>query len=288
MCCWRSRLPSLLGARQRAHDVAARSTLRTATTSAIVLSEFRSDFTFASAVSLDRAEPGYTYLAATEASTGPRSISIDASNAGRWVAAVRSESGRCFAVVLGSGGQVDLEPDSCAASDIDTAAPAGPGRYSGDKVHDGTTGAVTAGMCLEVVSGGFVEQQPCSSIQRPIRIYTRPDGLSTISSIDGNCFGTEGPHMAAGIVDKLCVESVDQLWTIVPAAGGLVQFKNAETGWCMDVYGDSSAAGARLIQWGYGTSPNGTCKPVDSPNNQTFSSGERPTGAASLVACRGE
>ncbi len=265
--------PTLLGARSRAWDLAARASVRTSATTAVILSEFRSDFTLASPAALRSAEPGVTFVGASEASSGPKVVSVDATSPRRWVAVARSNSGSCFAVVLGGGGQTLLDSTPCAAADIDTAAPGAPGEYTGTQVFQGAAGAVTPGMCLEVVAGGFVEQQPCSVTQGAIRVHTRSDGYSTVSSIDGNCFGTEGAWVAALVVDKRCVESIDQLWTVVPAVGGLVQFKNAETGWCMDVYGYSSAAGARIIQWGGGSSPNGTCKTTTSANNQTFSLG---------------
>ncbi len=266
--------PSLLGARERAWDASARSSLRTAASNAIIASDFRSDFTLASVSSLTAAEPSLTYVAAGETSTGPKIVSVDATSSGRWAAAVMSESGTCFSVVVGPHGQVSPEADECAASLITDSPPGPPATpYSGTQTYAGWAEAVTTGMCLEVI-GGFVEQQPCSQAQADIRIHTRDDGYSTVSITDGRCFGTEGPFVAARVSEEECDETPDQLWLIIEAIGGRVQLKNAETGWCMDIYGNSSSAGARLIQWGYGSSPNGTCKPSDQKNNQTFYLGQ--------------
>eukprot|EP00095_Tigriopus_kingsejongensis_P008883 maker-scaffold11492_size2010-snap-gene-0.2 protein:Tk08883 transcript:maker-scaffold11492_size2010-snap-gene-0.2-mRNA-1 annotation:"nucleoside diphosphate kinase" len=197
-----------------------------------------------------------------------------------------SESGTCFSVVVGPHGQVSPEADECAASLITDPPPGRPATpYSGTQTYAGWAEAVTTGMCLEVI-GGFVEQQPCSQAQADIRIHTRDESYSTVSITDGRCFGTEGPFVAARVSEEECDETPDQLWLIIEAIGGRVQLKNAETGWCMDIYGDSSSAGARLIQWGYGSSPNGTCKPSDQKNNQTFYLGHLSIVSRTLVICK--
>ncbi len=125
--------PSLIGARRRAQDASARSSLRSTATTAIMLSEFRSDFSLATPAALALAEPAVTYVAATEPSTGPKVVSVDASANGRWAAVVMSVSGTCFATVVEAGCEVTVESNSCVAADVDAdvpdppAAPATPG-----------------------------------------------------------------------------------------------------------------------------------------------------------------
>lgn len=266
-------LPTLLGARTRSQDVVASNSLRTASTAGIATSDFRSNFVLASAAELTRFEPSLSYVDGSVPSTGPNTVSVDSSGSDRWVAVVRSDSGTCFAVVIGTAGQQRIEADSCAAADVTALPPVPPTRIL---THSGSVTATTNGMCLETV-GGFLEQQPCSSSQDALTIETRPDGYSTLSLTDGFCFGTAAPKIAARLVEELCEDADDQLWTIIPAYGETVQFKNKETGYCMDVYGYSSSAGAHIIQWGYGSPPNATCKPTTSPNNHNFGLGERVT-----------
>lgn len=262
-------LPTFLGARTRAWDANAASALRTALTAGIETSDIRSDFTQASEVNLSGYEPSLQYVDASTPSTAPNIVSVDASARDRWVAVVRSDSGSCFAVVAGPYGQTRTEGSSCAAAGVDLDPPQ---QFIRGVTHRGAVTAVTPGMCLEVI-GGFVEQQPCSSSQPSLTITTLGNGYSTLSLADGTCFGTTAPERAARVADEVCEESDDQLWTIVPAVNDTVQFKNKETGYCLDVYGYSSSAGARLIQWGYGDPPDATCKPTTEPNNHNFGFG---------------
>ena len=108
-------VPSLLGARTRADDAAAKTNLDTAATAAAIIIEFGSDFGAASSDALTNAEPSLSYVAASVESTGPNEISIDASAGGNWTAAVRSNSGTCFAIEMGTDGQTVFESASCAA-----------------------------------------------------------------------------------------------------------------------------------------------------------------------------
>lgn len=262
-------IPTFLGARTSAHDLDAKASLRTAFVAGLTISDFRSDFRSAADDDLSPYEPSLAFVDEMTPSTGPKVISIDASASDRWVAVARSESGTCFAVVVGPFGQTGAEPSSCVASDVTVPPPAPSFR---EVVHTGPVTAVTAGMCLEVVEG-FLEQQPCSATQAPLMIETGPDGYSTLSLSDGSCFGTTGPVKAAQVIEEICEESDDQLWTVIPSYDGTVQFKNKETGYCLDVYGASASPGADLIQWGYGDPPNGTCKPTTSANNHNFGYG---------------
>ncbi len=129
--------PAFLGARERVWDISAQSSLRTAMSSAILASDFRSDFTLASPASLGAIEPGLSFVAAGEKSTGPKVVSVDSSGRGRWAAAILSNSGACFAVVIGVGGQIFPDADTCAASEVGEDAP-GP-NWSGDDSSSGST-----------------------------------------------------------------------------------------------------------------------------------------------------
>lgn len=115
--------PTLLGARERVWDLAARSSVRTSMTTAILLSEFRSDFTFASATAMAAAEPGLTFVEATTVSTGPKIVSVDASSASQWVAVARSQSGSCYAVIIERSGQWSGNAEACSADKV-TRSPA--------------------------------------------------------------------------------------------------------------------------------------------------------------------
>lgn len=262
-------VPTVLGGRQRAQDVEARSSLRTATTAAITSSDIRSDFRRATATDLLIVDATLTYVDGSTASTGPGVVSVHAVERDRWVGVVRSDSGTCFAVVIGNGGQTTPTADACAASDVTTPAPTARIEVID---HEGALIADTDGMCLVVV-GGFLEQQPCSGSDPLLVIKTAQDGYSTLSVSNGYCFGTEGPFRAARVLEEACVHSDDQLWEIIPSFEDTVQFRNKETGYCLDVYGASSSAGADLIQWGYGDPPNATCKSTTEANNHNFAFG---------------
>lgn len=262
-------IPTFLRARTSAHDLDAEANLRVALVAGLTTSDFRTDFRSAASNDLASYEPSLVFVNEMMPSTGPQVISIDASASDRWVAVAKSESGTCFALIVGAYGQTGPQPSSCVAGDVTVPAPEPSLR---EVVHTGPVTAVTPGMCLEVV-GGFLEQQPCSGTQAPLLVETGPDGYSTLSLSDGSCFGTTGPVKAARVVDEVCEETDDQLWTVIPSYNGTVQFKNKETGYCLDVYGASSSAGADLIQWGYGDPPNGTCKPTTSANNHNFGYG---------------
>ncbi len=262
-------VPTFLGARTRASDADAESSLRTALTAGIATSDFRSDFRRASEGDLATYEPSLAYVDGATPSDGPGTVSVDATETDRWVAVVRSDSGTCFAVVAGPYGQTRSDADSCAAASV-TLAP--PDLTRSVPVYSGSVTAVTPGMCLEVVDG-LVEQQPCSPTQPTLSIATRSDGYSTLSLTEGACFGTTSPTRHARIADEVCEGTDDQLWLMIPAVGGTVQFKNKETGYCLDVNGYSSAPGASLIQWGFGDPPDATCKSTTSPNNHNFGLG---------------
>ena len=91
-------LPTFLGARARAQDRDAQSSLRNAVTAAKVI--FVDDETYATAddMALAVAEPALEYVPAGDDSTGPHVVSVKAVSSTEWIAAALSDSGACFAI----------------------------------------------------------------------------------------------------------------------------------------------------------------------------------------------
>jgi type IV pilus assembly protein PilA len=87
-------LPTFLGARGRAQDRAAQSSLRNALVAAKTIYTDNSTYTTATAVNLATVEPSLTF-SADVASTGPTNVSV-LPGAQVWSAAALSNSGTCF------------------------------------------------------------------------------------------------------------------------------------------------------------------------------------------------
>ena len=90
-------IPTFLGARQRAQDRAAQSSLRNALTNAKAIYTDHEDYANANAAALASAEPSLTFKDGGN-STGPTNIS-DApgtSPSTAWLGAALSKSGKCF------------------------------------------------------------------------------------------------------------------------------------------------------------------------------------------------
>jgi type IV pilus assembly protein PilA len=118
-------LPTFVGAKQRAQDRGAQSSLRNGLTAARVVYSDRGDYTLATSGALDTVEPAFTWVDATTASTGPNELSVDGASTSYIVIAALSKSGSCFFVsddesVGGSTVQYAKASGSCTAS----AAPA--------------------------------------------------------------------------------------------------------------------------------------------------------------------
>lgn len=148
-------IPTFLGARNRAHDAAAQSSLNTAleTGLATILSDIGADLTDADVASLAEAEPSLRFLPANQASTGPDEVSVDSSSADRWVATVRSQSGTCFGAEVTQSGTSTYTSNSCSAglaADLSTPVNVAPmsaasmssdwpsGSYGVEKLTDGS------------------------------------------------------------------------------------------------------------------------------------------------------
>jgi type IV pilus assembly protein PilA len=88
-------LPTFLGARERAQNRAAQSSLRNALVAAKTAYTDVSDYSTATDADLGAIEPSLSYEAAGDDSTGPNSVSVEA--AGQvWSGAALSDSGVCF------------------------------------------------------------------------------------------------------------------------------------------------------------------------------------------------
>jgi type IV pilus assembly protein PilA len=95
-------LPTFLGARSRAQNRAAQSSLRNALTAAKVLYTDTDDYSTATVANMALVEPSLTYVATGTASTGANNVSVY-NNAGAaggqvWAAAALSASGTCFLI----------------------------------------------------------------------------------------------------------------------------------------------------------------------------------------------
>jgi len=88
-------IPTFLGARNRAQDRAAQSSLRNALTNAKAIFTDHEDYTNANAAALSSAEPSLTFHDGGT-STGPNDISDKAPDASHWIGAAKSKSGKCF------------------------------------------------------------------------------------------------------------------------------------------------------------------------------------------------
>ena len=88
-------LPTFLGARTRAQDKVAQTSVRNALSDAKVIFTDANAYTGADATGMTAAEPALTFVAAGTASTAPRTVSVAAGTT-TWGAAAKSDSGTCF------------------------------------------------------------------------------------------------------------------------------------------------------------------------------------------------
>jgi len=94
-------LPTFLGARERAQNRAAQSSLRNALVAAKTAYTDDGDYSGATSADLPAIEPSLSYVAAGTASTGPNEVSVGVTDSGTSVAAIwsgasLSDSGDCF------------------------------------------------------------------------------------------------------------------------------------------------------------------------------------------------
>jgi type IV pilus assembly protein PilA len=98
-------LPTFLGARERAQNRAAQSSLRNALAAAKTSYTDTSDFSLATeaATGLEAIEPSLAYVAAGAQSDQPTEVSVavghvNATDSQRWAGSAMSESGTCYAI----------------------------------------------------------------------------------------------------------------------------------------------------------------------------------------------
>jgi type IV pilus assembly protein PilA len=118
-------IPTFLGARQRANNRAAQSSLRNALTAAKTIFTDNNDYSAATASALQGVEPSLTFV--TTASTGAKTVSVDAVDANTWDAAVLSASGTCYYIqdVANAGGTTFGSGATCTGAAAATANPQG-------------------------------------------------------------------------------------------------------------------------------------------------------------------
>ncbi len=110
-------IPTFLGARKRAQDRAAQSSLRNALTAAKTMYTDSSTYAAAdeSATGLITVEPSLSYVAAATASTGPKIVSVKAT-ADTWVGAAKSDAGTCFSIKETVNGGTTFAKDATACT----------------------------------------------------------------------------------------------------------------------------------------------------------------------------
>lgn len=98
-------IPTFLGARQRAQDKSAQSSTRNAITAAKTIFTDQQDYADATAATLLEVEPALSYVASNVASSGPKDISFDVTDANANVpgsdtfyAVALSKSDKCWAM----------------------------------------------------------------------------------------------------------------------------------------------------------------------------------------------
>jgi type IV pilus assembly protein PilA len=97
-------IPTFLGARERANNRAAQSSLRNSLTAAKTLFTDANTYVGSDATALQGVEPSLAFKAAGTDSTGPKEVSVSPNSATEWVAAVKSASGKCYFIKDESNG----------------------------------------------------------------------------------------------------------------------------------------------------------------------------------------
>jgi type IV pilus assembly protein PilA len=122
-------IPTFLGARNKAQDKAAESSLRNGLTAAKTIFTDSEDYTDATPAALHSTEPSLTFQAA--ASDDPKVVSVDAAADHTIVMSAKSKSGNCFWIkdeTQGANAGTTFGSTSSGACD----ATVDPGNYSPD------------------------------------------------------------------------------------------------------------------------------------------------------------
>lgn len=118
-------IPTFLGARQRAQNRAAQSSLRNALTAAKTIYTDGEDYQDATPAALADVEPSLSFAAGATASSGPNNVSVDSPSANLIVMAAESRSGTCYAIrdnTQGPGTEfATVGSGACSAQNAQTA-----------------------------------------------------------------------------------------------------------------------------------------------------------------------
>jgi len=114
-------IPTFLGARERAQDKAAQSSVRNALTAAKTIYTDNQTYVDATVAALGNVEPSLTFVASATASTSEKTISVNSSAAQVIYLAALSDSGTCFYLKddlssSGSGAQYASGTGACSGT----------------------------------------------------------------------------------------------------------------------------------------------------------------------------
>ncbi len=119
-------IPTFLGARNRAQDRAAQSSLRNGLTAAKTIFTDQEDYTQATPAALGGVEPSLQFVAANAPSTTQTEVSVNAVSATNIIMATLSKSGTCFYIqdnTQNTGTQYGKSPNIAANGCLANAAP---------------------------------------------------------------------------------------------------------------------------------------------------------------------
>lgn len=120
-------IPTFLGARERAQDKAAESSLRNGLTSAKTIYTDSEDYGTATTAALVATEPSLQFVVGATASTDPKTVSVISTAPNLVVMAAASKSGRCFWIrdnTQGPGTEFGSTPKGSAITCKATSDPA--------------------------------------------------------------------------------------------------------------------------------------------------------------------
>jgi len=119
---------------------------------------------------------------------------------------------------------------------VDTAAPAGALQYT-VVARDGDGNTATSAVL---------------AVQKAAAL---PSGqIAIIAPVSGKAVGVSGT--ASATVQQTITDSPSQRWTVIPKAEGRFQLKNAATGACLAVSGQSQADSTPVLQWACADQPH--------------------------------
>ncbi|MDQ3575167.1 MAG: type II secretion system GspH family protein [Actinomycetota bacterium] len=122
-------IPTFLGARKRAQDRAAQSSLRNSLTAAKTVFTDNQRYTDATEAALDGIEPSIIHVVSTEASDGAKKVSVNPAAVDTWYGAAKSASGTCFYIKETSGGPTAFASGTVCTGDAAALATAYTGTW---------------------------------------------------------------------------------------------------------------------------------------------------------------